>query len=242
MTNRTSSDETPPATFHDEGPTCWLMAGGLDAESELLLKCKDAAAGIRRGEYLLMRLSIVGQSNRNRWLIPKTCSTEGLPEVRIVDETVRIRENDERILMGMIARALDGTLMSHDEGNRAFNALRAIVVSENLMERCQEAEQRVLRAAMPTPWGPACAEDFYRGRTIAQKAPEDVCRTDLGSLPIGDAARDLPICTLVGFRNEPDHDNHIRLDTLNVLCTEQNAPDPMDVLRSLKDLADVPFA
>lgn len=241
MTTMTPSTQVRSSTFHDEGPTCWLMAGGHDTESGLLLKCKEAAAGIRRGEYLLMRLVMAGQSTRNRWLIPKTGSTEGLTEIRIVDETVRIQENDERIIMEMIARALDGTLMSHDEGYRAFDALRAIVVSDNLIERCPKAEPRVLRAAMATPWGPACAEDFHRGRTNPTKAP-DARRAEIGSLPIGDAARNLPICTLVGFRDEPNHPSHIRLDVANALCTEQNAPDPMEVVRSLADLARNPFA
>ena len=241
MTTITPAMQDRPSTFHDEGPTCWLMAGGHDTESGLLLKCKEAAAGIRRGEYLLMRLGMAGQSTRNRWLIPKTGSTEGLPEIRIVDDTVRIRENDERIVMEMIARALDGKLISHDEGNRAFDALRAIVVSENLIERCPKAEHRVLQAAMATPWGPACAEDFHRGRMNSAKGP-GIRRTDIGSLPIGDAARNLPICTLVGFRDEPDHPSHIRLDVANALCTEQNAPDPMEVVRSLADLARNPFA
>lgn len=211
----------------------WIMAGGHDISEGLLDRCAMTAASLRRGEYQVVRIHVERQLGMDRWLIPKKEFQRKMPEIRIVDDPVRMDETDHAVVMEIVAHALSGAQMSDDEGERAIAALRAMVVSDGMFERCRPARRKTLRAALPAPWGPACARDMVWSGT-----------TDVfgEQMTFGDAARNLPTCTSVRYATEPDHVDHLRVESASVLCTQDNGPDAVATLRTLADLEERPFA
>lgn len=207
----------------------WIMARRMDVTAGLLERCVEAAAGLRSNHYALVPLRLEGQQNPDRWFIPLPEVGDGLSEIRVVDDPVRIRERDPAGIMELVARALSGTLLSDDDQSRAVAALQAIVSSEGIIDALSSVPGSIIRAALPTPWGRAAARRFAPVRPWAP------------TRPMGHTADLLPVCTLIDFRDEPDHREHIRIEPISVMCAERNRLDPIETIRILADLEADPF-
>jgi len=219
--------------------TPWIMMMAMHAARGLPERCKTAAAALRASRYEIMRLRFDGQSRMDLWLMPLSPWKDDLPEIRVADDPVPVTQSDPAIVMELVAQALCGPLMSEDEGMRVVQAMMAVVASEGLMERCAPGPRGILKAGMATSWGPAATSDVFAsrsGRIGPDGAPMPPrCR------PIGDAALLLPTCSMIDLRNEPGHPAHIRVEPFSAICTRANAPDAMQIVRCLADLAERPL-
>ena len=220
------------------GPPNRLMAGGADVADDIVDRCAEAAEAIRAGLYELKRLptSIIGT---DLWLIPGPQAPAGLGEIRIMPDPVPINAIDDRIVAALVATALSGVLMSDQEGDRAVDALQAVAAAEDLIARCVQGRRRTMRIALPTPWGVACCRDMTT--TFSAQATRIRPMAHLPVRPIGGQAGLLPSATMIGFRNEPDHFGHIRIEPVSVYHTEDAVMDPMETMRVLADLRERAF-
>lgn len=217
------------------GPANRLMAGGADIADGIVERCAEAANAIHEGLYDLKRLP-TSMTGTDLWLIPGPQAPAGLGEIRIMPDPVPINALDDRIVAAFVASALSGVLMSDDEGQRAFDALKAVAAAEDLIGRCAPGRRRTMRIALPTPWGVACCRDMT-APTVTRMRPARYSPC----APIGGSATLLPTATMVGFRNEPDHFGHIRIEPVSMFHMEHQVMDPMETIRVLADIRDHPF-
>jgi hypothetical protein len=220
------------------GPSNRLMAGGADIADGILERCAEAAKAIHEGLYELKRLP-TSMTGTDLWLIPGARAPSGLGEIRIMPDPVPINALDDRIVAALVASALSGVLMSDQESERAIDALQAVAAAEDLIARCVQGRRRTMRIALPTPWGVACCRDMTT--TFSAQATRIRPMAHLPVRPIGGHAGLLPSATMVGYRNEPDHFGHIRIEPVSVFHTEDAVMDPMETMRVLADLGERPF-
>lgn len=220
------------------GPANRLMAGGADIAEGIVERCTEAAKAIHEGLYELKRLP-TSMTGTDLWLIPGARSPADLREIRIMPDPVPINALDDRIVAALVASALSGVLMSDEEGERAIDALRAVAAAEDLISRCVQGRRRTMRMALPTPWGVACCRDMTT--TFSARSTGIRPMAHIPVQPIGGQARLLPSATMVGFRNEPDHFGHIRIEPVSVFHTEDAVMDPMQTMRVLADLRERSF-